>query len=60
MKLTRLGNTPQHMLPASDMHSACNRKQTLSQHQGAALANLFEDARNGLRHASAGNVDNRH
>jgi hypothetical protein len=57
MKLAGPGDTPQHVFPASDMHSACNRKRALSKHQRAALVNLLQVACNGLRHASAGNVD---
>ena len=60
MKLAGLGDSPQHVLPASDMHSACNRKRALGEHQGAVLPNLFEVASDGLRYTAAGDVDYSH
>ena len=59
MKLAGLGDTPQHMLSASDMHSACNRKRTVGKYHGAALADLLQVARNRLRHTFAGDVNYR-
>jgi len=60
MELASSSGALENVAPASDMHSASYRQRTLGEHNGAALANLFQVACNGLRYTSTGNVDDGH
>ena len=57
MKLAAGSGALENMAPASDVHSASYWQRTFGKHQGTALANLLQVARNRFRYTPAGDID---